>query len=251
MKNACLFLALLLALCACQKDGGSDAGESASPDGSGQGGSMARFAVVGNYLYTVDEYKLQAFDISNAAAPVRVSSAYVGFDIETIFPNDGYLFIGSRNGMYIYDVNAANSAQPEALSMVPHAYSCDPVAVNDKYAFVTLNNGNVSCQRNVNELQIISIANKSRPEFIKSYPMEGPQGVGVDDTTLFVCDKDFLKVYNAANVNNIELRHKFPFPDAYDVIPSGNLLVAMGSHGLRQYRYTADTIIQLSQIDVE
>jgi hypothetical protein len=245
-KNAYLFLLLLLA--ACASDGGSGSSADTSSGGSGQGGSLARFAVVGSYLYTVDEHRLQAFDITDAAAPVQRSATHVGAGIETIFPKDGYLFIGSRIGMFIYDV--ATPERPTELSMVPHAYSCDPVAVNDRYAFVTLNSASTTCWRNVNELQIISVADKKNPKFLKSYPMDSPQGLGVDDTTLFVCDKSRLKVYGVADVMSIKPKHEFPLPDATDVIPADGLLIAVGSTGLRQYRYAADTITLLSTIAV-
>ena len=36
----------------------------------GKGGSMARFALVNNYLYTVGYVDLSAFNISNSAQPV-------------------------------------------------------------------------------------------------------------------------------------------------------------------------------------
>ncbi len=50
------------------------------------------------------------------------------------------MFLGSTNGMYIYDISAPDT--PKYVSELQHVTSCDPVVVDDKYAYVTLRGGN-------------------------------------------------------------------------------------------------------------
>ena len=57
----------LLLLVGCSKSSDS-IGNSQSK--IGQGGSMARFAILGDYLYTVDEYDLNVFAITETNNPV-------------------------------------------------------------------------------------------------------------------------------------------------------------------------------------
>ncbi|RZL99862.1 MAG: hypothetical protein EOO88_59205, partial [Pedobacter sp.] len=62
----------------------SDSRANATPP-SGIGGSMARFSVVNDYLYTVTHNELYAFNIADAANPNQVSKKKLGnWNIETI-----------------------------------------------------------------------------------------------------------------------------------------------------------------------
>ena len=66
---------------------------------------------------------------------------FIGFDIETLSLYDGYLYIGSRNGMFIY--NTTNYEEPALVSQVQHFTTCDPVIANNTHAYVTLKGGDL------------------------------------------------------------------------------------------------------------
>jgi hypothetical protein len=230
-------------LCSCSD--GSSSADSAGGTGAGKGGSLARFAINGNYLYTVDDRELEVFDISNKA-PVRVGQATVGFGIETIFPKGNVLFLGSETGMYIYDIS--NPINPIQLSSYEHVYACDPVVADDKYAYVTLRSIANVCGRWRNELLIVDIQDLTKPYTLKTYNMTSPKGLGIDGTNLFICDNG-LKVYDATDVSNLVKTNTFGI-DCHDVIPlNGNLLV-IGTNSLYQYQYKDDQMNLLSQLTV-
>ncbi len=99
---------------------------------SGPGGKWYRwldgpFAISGNYLYTVSNSHLQAYNITAPQSPESANKISLGLNIETIFPYGDKLFIGSRTGMHIYD--NTNPAKPVFLSRFDHVQSCDPVVV--------------------------------------------------------------------------------------------------------------------------
>jgi hypothetical protein len=75
------------------------------PGSAGIGGSMARFTITEDILYTVGSYNLKVFDITVLADPVKGNTVDIGWNIETIFPFGNNLFIGSQNGMYVYDIS--------------------------------------------------------------------------------------------------------------------------------------------------
>jgi len=213
---------------------------------SGKGGSMARFTVNKNTLYTVDNQNLKIFDITDADAPVYVKNIPLQSGVETIFPFKDHLFIGTQYGMYVY--NITNPQNPNFISMYYHIVSCDPVVVDDKYAYITLNTISQWCGRYINELQILDISNLASPQYLIAYPMSGPRGLGIDGNRLFVCDAG-IKVFDATNVMQLKQLNHFNIP-AYDVIPiNGNLLV-IGEDGFYQYDYTGNQMILLSKISI-
>lgn len=212
----------------------------------GQGGSMARFKIVDDYLYAVDSHSINIFEIKDLENPVNLDAIYAGFDIETIFNQSNYLFLGSKSGMYIYDITAP--ATPTFVSEFQHGTACDPVVVDGDYAFVTLRGGN-SCGATESGLFVIDIKDIANPSLLKSYKMDGPYGLGVKNNKIFVCDgKSGLKVYDKTDVNNlVELNH-FKDIDTFDVIPLDSSLLMIGDETLYQYEYLDNKIKLLSTL---
>jgi hypothetical protein len=200
---------------------------------------------------------LKIFDIEDAANPKYYPdrNLLVGFNIETIFPMDTLLFIGSRDGMYLYDITEPRF--PLFLSQVSHIRSCDPVVAQDNYAYVTLNT-NVSNCGNVanNVLNIYDITIPSEPSLKKTLPMNGPTGLGVDGNKLFVCDRG-LKVFNISDPLNIKQIDDLGDIDqvniraAYDVIPMNGLLILVAKEGLFQFDYTGERLKFVSKIEIK
>ncbi len=210
-----------------------------SPVGStGIGGSMARFTIVDNYLYAIDEYNMDIVDVSTPTNPKAKSEVPLGWQPETLFPNNGTLFVGTRAGMYIYDL--ATPESPVLLSKYEHIESCDPVVVEGDYAYVTLYTGSI-CHFDTNELQVIDLKDLTNPTLIKKYPMTNPHGLGIDNGTLFICDgTDGLKVYDASDVNTIQdnLLAHYGDINAVDIIPFENIAMMISVDGLYQYDYS-------------
>lgn len=235
MKKNILF-ALYCSFCLLAFSCNDSNSEAMVPSGTGTGGSMARFSVVGDYLYVVDSRTLHVYDVNNPLEPVKLSDIELGFGIETIFPYQSKLFIGSMNGMHIYDI--ADPRSPVYLSTYSHITSCDPVVVQDNLAYVTLRTGN-SCPRGWNQLDIIDITDPTAPELVTSYQMENPFGLGIDGNTLFVCEGRFgLKVLNVADPHDIQEVVHIKNLHAFDVIPSNKNLILTGEDGVFQYDYT-------------
>ncbi|MFC5535477.1 LVIVD repeat-containing protein [Rhodocytophaga aerolata] len=214
-----------------------------SPGNNGIGGSMARFAVVGNHLYTVNNTSLQIYDISQPADPIKGNVVKLGVGIETIFPYANQLFIGSQTGMHIYDNQ--NPDRPTLVSRYDHVQSCDPVVVQGNYAYVTLRDGN-TCRTGQNLLDVVDISNLSAPKLVQSYPMKHPHGLGIDGDILFVCEGQFgLKVFDASDPANLVQTQFIPGVKSYDVIPHNQVLLLTGEDGLYQYRYTDPQHLEL------
>lgn len=220
-----------------------DIGSKNSSGVPGMAGSMARFAIVNDYLYAVNDRSLETIRISDAANFTSVKSDNVGWTIETIFPFKDKLFIGSASGMFIYDIN--NPASPERKGTFEHLRACDPVIADDNYAFVTLRSG-TTCQGFSNQLDILDINNLYTPILIKTYGLTNPHGLSKDGNLLFICDgKDGLKVYDASNVNNLKLLQHLTGMETYDVIAWNKKLILVTQTGLRQYDYSDSKNIRL------
>jgi hypothetical protein len=221
---------------------------SSSPYGAG--GSMARFALIDNTLYTVGTSDLNVFSISNLSNPAYVTNKNIGWNIETIYPFQNKLFIGSATGMFIYDVS--NPSNPKQEGQFSHFTSCDPVIADGQFAYATLRTGN-RCNGFVNELDIIDISNLSNAALKKSYSMANPQGLSKDGNVLFVCDgNNGLKIYNATDASGLQLIKTFTGIDTYDVIAFNRIAIVVAKDGLYQYNYSdINNISLLSKITIQ
>jgi hypothetical protein len=223
-----------------------------SGSGLGVGGSLARFTLSGDHLYMLDGGDLQTINVSSEHNPVASNRKYVAWDIETIFPHKDNLFIGSTTGMHIYNITEPES--PNFVSTYQHVVSCDPVVVDDDYAYVTLRTG-TTCAGWQNQLEVIDIQTLSNPQLVATYTLTNPHGLGIDGETLFICDgDDGLKAFDVTNVNAIAdnmLAH-YQNINAHDVIPFNNVLMMIGSDGIFQYNYSDPKNIKLlSTISVQ
>lgn len=230
MKTICyayLSLAVLL-LAACAKD--SNSPEFAN--GGGKGGSLAKFAIEGNYLYVVNRATLQVYDIHNSGAPVLKDSLGVGWNIETIFAYDQKLFIGSSDAMFIYNLD--NPAKPQRESAVSHFRSCDPVVTQGNTSYVTLRGGR-TCGGNVSALLVYDVTDIKRPLQKHSIPLESPYGLGVQDSALYVCNgTNGLVVFDIKNAEVPRELMRVTGDNKYiDVIPYNGVLIAYVEGGIR------------------
>lgn len=204
---------------------------------SGMGGSMARFTVVKDYLYAVTLSELQAFYIADALNPVPTGSQNLGWGIETIFPMQDQLFIGSTTGMFLFDIS--NPAQPVKQSAFQHVRSCDPVIADGNTAYVTLRTGSNFCQGNINQMEILDISNIKAPALVKTINMTNPHGLSKDGNRLFVCDGAAgLKVYDATDARTPKLEETITgMGTTYDVIAFNHIALVVSDKGLYQYDY--------------
>lgn len=228
---------------------GGDAKVSSTPSPYGVGGSMARFTIAKERLYTVGNQYLDVFNITNAENPLKAARKTLGWNIETIYPFMNKLFIGSQTGMFIYDITSADNPVPEG--QFNHVRTCDPVIADNQYAYVTLRSG-TTCQGFTNQLDVLNLSNLSSPALVKTYPMTHPHGLSKDENTLFICDgKDGLKIYNASSVTNLQLIKQITGIETYDVIAWNKIALVVAKDGLYQYDYSdLSNVHLLSKINI-
>jgi len=218
----------------------------------GSGGSMARFTLMEGHLFAVDQNTLRVFDVVNPAEPKFVKPIDLGWGIETIFPFQQKLFIGSNRGMHIYD--ASTPSAPTRMAVYEHVLSCDPVVVNEEHAFVTLRSGNF-CVNGVNELHVIDIKDPYQPKLKKAYPMLNPHGLGLAEQFLYVAEgKHGLKSFNVKDVLSIDKNQLefLPSMKSVDLIPGPKSLIVIGPDGVCQFDYSNPAALKkLSCIQVK
>ena len=212
-------------------------------------GSMSRFAIYDDYLYVVYNNILKAFTLLEHEV-VKGQEQYPGWNIETIFPYDQKLFMGTTTGMLIYSLTDPNN--PTYMSSLSHIMGCDPVVVQGDYAYVTIRGGN-NCGQNSSLLDVVDISNPLMPVVKASYDMKEPYGLGIDGNTLFVCDEG-LVVYDASNPEQAgtkKIKHVTSI-HGFDVIPYNGTLILIGNDGLYQYDYSdIQDIKALSALKIE
>jgi hypothetical protein len=208
-------------------------------DGSkSTGGSMAAMVAIKDRIYAIAEpHSLGVVDISDAANPKHESTIQAGFDLETIYPFQDKLFLGSSIGLYIFDIS--NPARPAAIGTFSHGRACDPVVTDGNYAYVTLRSGSW-CGGSTNELNVVDVRNLSSPSLVKTYPMTNPAGLGKDGNLLFIGDGNAVKVYDAKEPADLKLLKALNISNTYDVIAGNNKLLLVAASGLYLFSYTSD-----------
>jgi hypothetical protein len=218
---------------------------------TGTGGSMARFTLMNDYLYTVGQLDLNLFDVKTASSPTFVKSINLGWGAETIFPYENKLFIGTNTGMHIF--SATDPANPVKLSTYSHIIACDPVVVQGKYAYVTLRTGNM-CRQATNQLEVVDIEDPTKPKQIAVFPMSNPHGLSVDGNNLFLCEGIYgLKSFNISDKNKVgnNLLQHLKNIKSFDVIAGPKSLIVTGEDGIYQFNYSdAGNLRQVSKINI-
>ena len=207
-----------------------------SGNSTGVAGSMAGMVLMNNYLYAISEmHSLGIVDVSNASHPKLDSSFFAGFDLETIYPFEDKLFLGSAIGVFMYDVS--NPEQPVSIGNFEHGTACDPVIADENYAYVTLHSGS-TCGGDKNELDVVDVQDISNSKLVKTYNLTQPTGLSKDGDLLFVCDDSEVKVYNAANPAGLVLLQQITSNKPYDVIAANKKLIVVNADGISQYDYS-------------
>ena len=234
MKTLYHFVAIFLlsALISCTKETEANGASSA-----GAGGSTARFTIAGNYLYVVDNLSLKAFDISSNTTPVYKSNTEIGINIETIFPYQDKLFIGSSSTMYVYSLS--DPSRPTQLGKAEYTIriACDPVVARDSVAYATLR-ATGRCGGSQSALVVYNIKNTSSPQLMNTVFVTEPYGLGIKNNSLYLCEGlngiqvfNITKAYDPIQVSDIRVNNT----TFYDVIPYGNILIAQVNDGFILY----------------
>lgn len=234
MKKTLLYLlsAISLSQLSCTKEGKGFIST------AGKGGSMARFTIAGNFLYTVGKTNLKVYNISNPSDPQLTSDEEVGFEIETIFPFKDKLFIGSTTVVHIFSIE--NPSKPEKLSTAisPTVIRrCDPVVAKDSVAYATLRT-NGPCGGTESILAVYDIRDVLDPKQISQYPVSEPYGLGYADNALYVCEKYSLLVFDISKPYEPVLVTMIPNDEFVDVIADNNMLITWVKQGVALYDIT-------------
>lgn len=196
-----------------------------SSDGftTGKAGSLARFAIAGGYLYCIDYSDVVVFDIADPLRPQLKNRVNVNWEIETLFPHEGTLFVGGRRGVYLVDITDGESPKP--ISQFEHGRGCDPVVVEGDRAYVTLRSG-TSCGDIRDQLHVIDISNLYSPRLLKSIDVSNPYGLAVDDGIVYLCDGSAgLKIIDTRELDNARTIGTIPGISPYDAILIGTKLI--------------------------
>lgn len=223
-----LILLCVVFLYSCQKEAATNASVQ-----TGKSGSITRFTIAKNYLYIVTNHYLSVYSLSNPAKPEKVHTSDLNYDIETIYPYNNYLFLGTRTGLYIYSIDTASA--PSLIGLAKHARSCDPVVVNDSVAFVTLKSSS-GCGPAQAGLYIHDISDINNPVLKNTIPLPDPAGLGIQDSILYVCcGNDGMKVFNIKDPYSPTLISTQTDGNYLDVIPYNGILICNDTEGIILY----------------
>jgi len=243
MKKIYLIIIFLSAICIVRCD--DDSSDTSSVSSDGIGGSLATFILKDDYLYTVDYFNLTVFNVSDTTNPIKVNTVDVGFNIETLFSYQDYLFIGSQSAMFIYDIT--NKELPQKLSQSNHFTACDPVVANDTNAYVTLHT-DTNCGGTVNELITYDITDIENPIVLNERGLTEPKGLSLyADNYLLVCDET-VKIFDISNPEDSTFISEIPTENSIDIIIRDDQAFIISSGSIDQYQLDSSNIENFTKI---
>ncbi len=188
-------------LAACSKDNSLSTNDAGN---TGKNGSLTRFAIKDNFMYAIDNNYVRVFDISNNDNPIQVSSTEVAYGLETIFIYADYIYLGATDGVYV--LNIANPNHPAALPKIEHHISCDPVVVQNDYAYSTQRVTATGCGHvwQNSALAVYDVSQPNNATLVEEINMVEPYGLAVEGNWLYVCDpgRGGVVVYDISNPSN-------------------------------------------------
>lgn len=244
-------LYLIFFITACSEDSASIGNSSTT----GQGGSLARFTIISDYLYTLEPNQLNWYKLETDGTPKHLGSKQLADGKETIFPLGDLLFIGATDGLSIFQIGT--NGTPEERGEVQHFLSCDPVVANETYAYVTLRqeacNGLFGSNNDRNVLNIYDVTDITNPNIVASYDLTAPKGMGLAGEYLFVCEGDqglrTLKVDDPQNVEFLAFKQDI---HANDAIVLEDILLVIGPDNITQFDYSDPVnLVKISEILIE
>lgn len=212
---------------------------------SATSGTVNRVSKNNDHIYVISNQNLISIPESFNGPFNRQEN--VKEDMETIFPYNDHLFVGSRSSMSIFATD--DPLDPRAIYDFDHATSCDPVLPHDDKAYITLRTADFSdCPGNINALIVLDVSNLEAPKELQEVQMQSPYGMTVIGSYLFVGEgENGLKIFEINN-QSVELIKTDQQVQAYDIIAdpndSSHLLIA-GPKGISQYQLTEDLILKL------
>ncbi|HPH01986.1 MAG TPA: hypothetical protein PK297_03440 [Spirochaetota bacterium] len=170
------------------------------------GGSLARFAVAGDYLYTLRSGRIKVFQLRGGIAspvdPLSLGEYSTAWDIETIHSALGNLFMGAASGVHVYSLS--NPEAPVRIGGLTHVRARDPIVVEEPYAYVTLRDGNFSDGGPLSRLEVLRLNDLTNMERIRTIGVGAPYGLAAKSGYVYVCDRENgVLVYSQPATNTL------------------------------------------------
>ena len=203
---------------------------------SEQSGTVNRINYHDQHIYVLGRSDLHIINDQNFQVVNQMHD--IGDEMETIFPLNGHLFIGSRSSMEIYDITTPE--YPLHLFRFDHATSCDPVLPTSEVAYISLRTADFSeCPGNINALVVLDIRELERPEEIDEIAMRSPYGMAIVNNRLYVGEGDNgLSIFDVSDpFRPVEIKFEVSVK-AFDILKhptTSNTILLAGPDGLAQY----------------
>jgi hypothetical protein len=217
-------------------------------------GTLNRITKADNHIYVVSNNNMIILeDNEDGFSNNIVRLENVKEEMETVFPFQNNLFVGSKTSMSIFDISNGN--HPIERYEFEHATSCDPVLPYSDLAFITLRTADFSlCPGNINALLTIDISDLSNPIQISETQLASPYGMSVINDKLYVGNgENGLSIFDVSQPKNPILIQTNNDIVAYDIIAdpaNSDYIFVAGLNGMNQYKIGEDLSLQwTSNID--
>jgi hypothetical protein len=212
--------------------------------------TINRIAYSDDHVYLINSRDMFVLSAENGLV-LENRMDNIGWEMETIYPYEDNLFIGTQTNMLIYSLDSPDA--PSYRSRFDHAQACDPVLPTEGFAYVTLRAGSL-CQGFSNELDVVDLSNIDNPQLHKVIQLDSPYGMSKSGDVLYVGQgSNGLAIFDITDRSNPLLIRNDKSVEAYDIIAhptATNRILISGTNGLAQYEVdnTIEALTLLSNI---
>ena len=209
--------------------------------------SSDRFTLVGSYLCAATNSTIKFYNIQNPALPMHLKDVDMGTNVLSLRNyKDSLLVEGDKNGLDLYKIIAS---VPIRIGIFSASQYYNPLSFNSNYIFLLQEREAYLANHYPDFLNVFQVNNTSSPKLNYQKNLRFPRDLANDsNNNLFVCDSG-LKVFDVADILNINLKKHFNV-EADKITAYNDNLFIMGYTGLFQYRYASGSLNLLSKIPI-
>lgn len=218
---------------------------------SSKSGTVNRVTRTEGHVYLISNNNLIIIEDSGLFGSDVVAHENFKSGMETVFPYEGKLYLGSRTSMNIFDLT--QPTMPREVYEFDHVTSCDPVLPHESVAYVTLRTADFSdCPGNINALVVLDLEDLDKAKELEEIQMSSPYGMNVISDKLYVGEGvNGLKVFDVSNSEKPVLLKHYDDIEAYDIINDPvkeEIIFIAGPNGLQQFSLDSDEVFSLNSV---
>lgn len=208
----------------------------------GDGGANARFANLGNVLYTLGGNSMYVQRIGTDGRLSLLQTINFNYGTRYVVRQDSLLFVGTDDARQVFSV--AQPHNPVFVNNRFFSFGSEATVANGTHAFMLHIFKNAQGALVSNGLvYVVDVSNPTNMRLLNFIRFVKPIDLALHDSLLFLADQG-VKIANTKDLSTLPILKAFEM-DAQQLQVQGDVLLVAGHTGVSQYRIKPDLSLEL------